>query len=206
MAQRECAHTVTASILLHLNAHTHLQFGSLLAGSSHTHAASMVQCPSSTMRCAASSTLRSAASARWVRPASGSHQIPAADDEARLHWRVRGRRRSPRRQDRRRSDRARQQVQRHLAALDVGSSSSSSGSSTHRQFGHIILTTSAGIMDHEEREAGATGGKVLGSSIRRAARINIYRSVRARDGAGGGGLRRVIVGSVPCLCVYRVLF
>lgn len=31
-----------------------------------------------------------------------------------------------------------------------------------RQFGHIILTTSLGIMDHEEAKRKQTGGKVLG--------------------------------------------
>ncbi|KAF9088440.1 40S ribosomal protein S22, partial [Mortierella sp. GBA35] len=31
-----------------------------------------------------------------------------------------------------------------------------------RQFGYIILTTSAGIMDHEEARRRHTGGKVLG--------------------------------------------
>ena len=31
-----------------------------------------------------------------------------------------------------------------------------------RQFGHIILTTSMGIMDHEECKRKLTGGKVLG--------------------------------------------
>ena len=31
-----------------------------------------------------------------------------------------------------------------------------------RQFGHIILTTSYGIMDHEEARRKAIGGKVLG--------------------------------------------
>merc|ERR1711924_340573 len=31
-----------------------------------------------------------------------------------------------------------------------------------RQFGHIILTTSYGIMDHEEAKRKHTGGKVLG--------------------------------------------
>lgn len=31
-----------------------------------------------------------------------------------------------------------------------------------RQFGHIVLTTSLGIMDHEEARKRGTGGKVLG--------------------------------------------
>ena len=31
-----------------------------------------------------------------------------------------------------------------------------------RQFGHILLTTSYGIMDHEEAKRKHTGGKVLG--------------------------------------------
>jgi small subunit ribosomal protein S15Ae len=31
-----------------------------------------------------------------------------------------------------------------------------------RQFGHIVLTTSAGIFDHEEARRKRTGGKVLG--------------------------------------------
>jgi len=31
-----------------------------------------------------------------------------------------------------------------------------------RQFGHIILTTSMGIMDHEEARRKKTGGKILG--------------------------------------------
>jgi small subunit ribosomal protein S15Ae len=31
-----------------------------------------------------------------------------------------------------------------------------------RQFGHIVLTTSYGIMDHEEARRRHTGGKVLG--------------------------------------------
>ena len=31
-----------------------------------------------------------------------------------------------------------------------------------RQFGHIILTTSYGIMDHEEAKRKHTGGKVIG--------------------------------------------
>jgi small subunit ribosomal protein S15Ae len=31
-----------------------------------------------------------------------------------------------------------------------------------RQFGHIVLTTSAGIIDHEEARRKHTGGKVLG--------------------------------------------
>ena len=31
-----------------------------------------------------------------------------------------------------------------------------------RQFGHIILTTSMGIMDHEEARRKRTGGKILG--------------------------------------------
>ena len=31
-----------------------------------------------------------------------------------------------------------------------------------RQFGYIILTTSAGIMDHEEARRRKTGGKILG--------------------------------------------
>lgn len=31
-----------------------------------------------------------------------------------------------------------------------------------RQFGHIVLTTSMGIMDHEEARRKHTGGKVLG--------------------------------------------
>ena len=33
-----------------------------------------------------------------------------------------------------------------------------------RQFGHIVLTTSAGIFDHEEARRKRTGGKVLGVS------------------------------------------
>src|SRR3989338_2134171 len=31
-----------------------------------------------------------------------------------------------------------------------------------RQFGHIVLTTSLGIMDHEEARRRGTGGKILG--------------------------------------------
>ena len=31
-----------------------------------------------------------------------------------------------------------------------------------RQFGHVVLTTSQGIMDHEEARKRHTGGKVLG--------------------------------------------
>jgi small subunit ribosomal protein S15Ae len=31
-----------------------------------------------------------------------------------------------------------------------------------RQFGYIVLTTSAGIMDHEEARRKKTGGKILG--------------------------------------------
>ncbi|KAI8066212.1 40S ribosomal protein S22-A [Gilbertella persicaria] len=31
-----------------------------------------------------------------------------------------------------------------------------------RQFGHLVLTTSAGIMDHEEARQKHTGGKILG--------------------------------------------
>lgn len=31
-----------------------------------------------------------------------------------------------------------------------------------RQFGYIVLTTSAGIMDHEEARRKHTGGKILG--------------------------------------------
>jgi small subunit ribosomal protein S15Ae len=31
-----------------------------------------------------------------------------------------------------------------------------------RQFGHIVLTTSAGIMDHHEARRRKTGGKILG--------------------------------------------
>ena len=31
-----------------------------------------------------------------------------------------------------------------------------------RQFGHIVLTTSSGIMDHEEARKKQTGGKILG--------------------------------------------
>lgn len=31
-----------------------------------------------------------------------------------------------------------------------------------RQFGYIVLTTSAGIMDHEEARRKGTGGKILG--------------------------------------------
>jgi len=31
-----------------------------------------------------------------------------------------------------------------------------------RQFGHIVLTTSLGIMDHEEARLKNTGGKILG--------------------------------------------
>lgn len=31
-----------------------------------------------------------------------------------------------------------------------------------RQFGYIVMTTSAGIMDHEEARRKHTGGKVLG--------------------------------------------
>jgi small subunit ribosomal protein S15Ae len=31
-----------------------------------------------------------------------------------------------------------------------------------RLFGHIVLTTSAGIMDHEEARRKGVGGKVLG--------------------------------------------
>lgn len=31
-----------------------------------------------------------------------------------------------------------------------------------RQFGHIVLTTSSGIMDHEEARRKHTGGKILG--------------------------------------------
>ena len=31
-----------------------------------------------------------------------------------------------------------------------------------RQFGHIVLTTSLGIMDHEEARKRGTGGKILG--------------------------------------------
>jgi len=31
-----------------------------------------------------------------------------------------------------------------------------------KQFGHIVLTTSYGIMDHEEAKRKHTGGKVLG--------------------------------------------
>ncbi len=33
-----------------------------------------------------------------------------------------------------------------------------------RQFGHILLTTSSGIMDHEEARRKHTGGKILGVS------------------------------------------
>lgn len=33
---------------------------------------------------------------------------------------------------------------------------------THVQFGHIVLTTTFGIMDHEEARRRFTGGKVLG--------------------------------------------
>jgi len=31
-----------------------------------------------------------------------------------------------------------------------------------RQFGHIVLTTSMGIMDHDDARAKHTGGKILG--------------------------------------------
>ncbi|OAF67860.1 hypothetical protein A3Q56_04333 [Intoshia linei] len=31
-----------------------------------------------------------------------------------------------------------------------------------RQFGHIVLTTSGGVMDHEEARRKKTGGKILG--------------------------------------------
>jgi len=31
-----------------------------------------------------------------------------------------------------------------------------------RQFGHIVMTTSLGIMDHEEARRKKTGGKILG--------------------------------------------
>ena len=31
-----------------------------------------------------------------------------------------------------------------------------------RQFGHIVLTTSAGILDHEEARRKKSGGKILG--------------------------------------------
>jgi len=31
-----------------------------------------------------------------------------------------------------------------------------------RLFGHIVLTTSAGIMDHDEARRKKTGGKILG--------------------------------------------
>ena len=31
-----------------------------------------------------------------------------------------------------------------------------------RQFGHIVLTTSSGIYDHEEARRKRTGGKILG--------------------------------------------
>merc|ERR1712086_1105473 len=31
-----------------------------------------------------------------------------------------------------------------------------------RQFGHVVLTTNKGIMDHKEARANHTGGKVLG--------------------------------------------
>jgi small subunit ribosomal protein S15Ae len=31
-----------------------------------------------------------------------------------------------------------------------------------RQFGHIVLTTTYGIMDHEEARKRGTGGKILG--------------------------------------------
>lgn len=31
-----------------------------------------------------------------------------------------------------------------------------------RQFGHVVLTTSYGIMDHEEARRKHTGGKILG--------------------------------------------
>jgi small subunit ribosomal protein S15Ae len=31
-----------------------------------------------------------------------------------------------------------------------------------RQFGHVVLTTSYGIMDHEEARKRHTGGKILG--------------------------------------------
>lgn len=31
-----------------------------------------------------------------------------------------------------------------------------------RQFGHVVLTTSTGIIDHEEARRKHTGGKVLG--------------------------------------------
>ncbi|KAK4395491.1 40S ribosomal protein S15a [Sesamum angolense] len=40
-----------------------------------------------------------------------------------------------------------------------------------RQFGYIVLTTSAGIMDHEEARRKNVGGKVLGSFTRRGLRI-----------------------------------
>ena len=33
-----------------------------------------------------------------------------------------------------------------------------------RQFGHIVLTTSSGILDHEEARRKHTGGKILGVS------------------------------------------
>jgi len=31
-----------------------------------------------------------------------------------------------------------------------------------RQFGHLVLTTTLGIMDHEEARRKKTGGKILG--------------------------------------------
>lgn len=45
----------------------------------------------------------------------GDHQVPDGHDEARLHWRVRDRRRSSFRQGRRQPDRPPQQMRRHFA-------------------------------------------------------------------------------------------
>ncbi len=45
-----------------------------------------------------------------------------------------------------------------------------------RQFGHIVLTTSTGILDHEEARRKHTGGKILG--------VSAHPSINQHSGGG----------------------
>lgn len=46
-----------------------------------------------------------------------------------------------------------------------------------RQFGYIVLTTSAGIMDHEEARRKHVGGKILGFFLIRFPRLSTFRPI-----------------------------
>merc|ERR1712008_476831 len=92
-------------------------------------------------------------------------QIPQGYDEARIYRRIRGNRRSPWRQNCCQFDRSFEQSRYHLPQIDVGISDIEKWTNNllpSRQFGYIVMTTSGGIMDHEEARRNHLGGKILG--------------------------------------------